>query len=297
MPSARAAKTWPPWHAIAAMRRWPGASKPRAARSARATPAAPPSGRSRHPRRCGRRRRREQCAAGSTPIRQLVDRADRKGATPLHRAVLAAAHAMIEPAARSGRRHPCPAWRLAPATRPATRRSTFEPIDLGPVLAATAATSTPRGCCSIAAPSSISRSPPRLGDPARRDWPPSTADPERIREARPWGRRPLSAAVELRPRRHRPPAARARRRPDLAEGDEAPGGVRAARRGAPRQSRHGRAAARPRRRSQRPRRLVGQRDVGGEDPGAARCCCLARRHARLLRPDLAGTRTTRLSAV
>ncbi len=80
----------------------------------------------------------------------------------------------------------------------------------------------------------------------------------------------------------------AARIPNWPEGADAPRGSALHSAAARRQPRAGRAAARPRRRSERIRRFVGQRDLGGEDARAARTAVVARRHARLLRPRLAG---------
>ncbi len=98
-------------------------------------------------------------------------------------------------------------------------------------------------------------------------------DPARIREARPCGKRPLPAAVEF---GHDAIARLLLERgadPTWREGADAPRGFGAAYGGTRRQRGDGRTAARSRRRSERARQFVRQRDVGGEDAGAARSCC------------------------
>ena len=117
---------------------------PRVAAHARHRPTL--DGGSCHPRGRGPRTTSRVRAGCSTPSQQLVHRGDRKGGTPLHRAVLASAHADDRTAARSRRRHPRAA-RLGPRRCRGLRGGRFPADRPRPVLASTVATSIRRGCC------------------------------------------------------------------------------------------------------------------------------------------------------
>jgi ankyrin repeat protein len=125
---------------------------------------------------------------------QLVHLGDRKGGTPLHRAVLASAHAAIEVLLERGAdlhaRHGA-----GPGDRAGYAAVDFEPIDLALFWHRRGDIETARLLLDRGATFDLTIAA-ALGDLATvTAW--LDEKPERIREARPWGIRPLSAAVEF----------------------------------------------------------------------------------------------------
>ena len=123
----------------------------------------------------------------------LVHRGDRKGGTPLHRAVVSSAHDVIQLLLDRGADiHALHG--SGPGDADGYAAADFQPIDLalwhGDADIATARLLLARGASydlTIAA---------ALGEEIRvRSL--LDADPDRIREARPWGKRPLSAAIDF----------------------------------------------------------------------------------------------------
>jgi ankyrin repeat protein len=125
---------------------------------------------------------------------QLVNRADRKGGTPLHRAVQAAAHQVIELLLDRGAdlhaRHGS-----GPGDAAGYAAVDFQPIDMALFWRGRGDLETARRLLRRGASYDLTVAA-ALGDLAG-----VTAmldqDPGRLAEARPWGKRPLSAAVEL----------------------------------------------------------------------------------------------------